>query len=92
MLLFRSAIYVLLIVLTIGCASSEKLDDNSGTPSRSQTQTEEHFEFINHDIFPSVGSLYNTADMFVGSCVLVTPSVALTAGHCIELGNLKYAC
>jgi hypothetical protein len=91
MLLFRSALPVLLIVLTFGCASSEKLDDNSSTPSRSQAQTEEHFEFIDHDTFPSAGSLYNINDTFVGSCVLVTPNIAFTAGHCIELGNLKYA-
>jgi len=91
MSLFRSALSVLLIVLTIGCASGEKLDDRNGTPSRSQAQTEEHFEFIDHDTFPSAGSLYNVNNTFVGSCVLVTPSVALTAGHCIELGKLKYA-
>ncbi len=89
--LFRSALYVLLIVLTVGCVSREKLDDADRTPSNLQTQTEVHFEFIEHGTFPAAGSLYNIRDKFVGSCVLVTPNVALTAGHCIELGNLKYA-
>ena len=91
MALFRSALYVLLIVLTVGCVSREKLDDADRTPSNLQTQTEVHFEFIEHGTFPAAGSLYNIRDKFVGSCVLVTPNVALTAGHCIELGNLKYA-
>jgi hypothetical protein len=91
MQLFRSALYVLLIVLTIGCASREKLDDADRTPSNSQTQTEAHFEFIEHGTFPAAGSLYNVHNRFVGSCVLVTPRAAITAGHCIELGNLKYA-
>jgi hypothetical protein len=88
---FRSALCALLIVLTVGCVSSEKLDDTSGTPSRPQAQTEVHFDFIEHDNFPSAGSLYNVNNTFVGSCVLVTPNIALTAGHCIAMGDLKYA-
>jgi len=92
MAFFRSALVVLLIVLTASCTSRERLDDTdrpqifSGNP-----QTEEHFEFIEHGLFPAAGSLYNTNNSFVGSCVLIKKDIALTAGHCIELGDLKYA-
>ena len=92
MAFFRSALVVLLIVLATSCTSREKLDDRdrprifSGNP-----QTEDHFEFIEHDLFPAAGSLYNTNNSFVGSCVLIRENVALTAGHCIEMGNLHYA-
>lgn len=91
MALFRSAFLVLLIVVTTSCATREKLDDTDHTSTTDQTQTETHFEFIEHDTVPAAGSLYNIHDRFVGSCVLVTPTIALTAGHCIELGRLKYA-
>ena len=85
---FRSVCVVILIVITSGCALSEKLDDKDRT---SQSQTTKHFEFIEHSTVPAAGSLYNIHDIFVGSCVLVAPTVALTAGHCIEMGSLKYA-
>tara|TARA_R100000008_G_C3534499_1_gene141190 strand:- start:51 stop:779 length:729 start_codon:yes stop_codon:yes gene_type:complete len=91
MAFFRSALVVLLIVVTASCATREKLDEGDRTSSSSSAQTEEHFNFIEHTSFPSVGSLYNVNNTFVGSCVLVSPSSALTAGHCIEFGKLKYA-
>ena len=88
---FRSAIVVLLIVITTSCASREKFDDTNRTSKNYNLQTEDHFNFIEHGTIPAAGSLYNINDTFVGSCVLVTPSVALTAGHCITMGKLKYA-
>lgn len=91
MAFFRSALVVLLIVLASSCAAREKLGDKDSSPPFSRSpQTEKHFEFIDHLISPAVGSLYNTHNSFVGSCVLIKKDVALTAGHCIELGNLKY--
>jgi len=88
---FRSALLVLLIVITVSCASREELDDTDRTQFFPRTQTEVHFDFIEHDVFPAAGSLYNTNGNFVGSCVLVTPLIAYTAAHCIQLGDLKYA-
>tara|TARA_R100000084_G_scaffold96970_1_gene50873 strand:- start:52 stop:753 length:702 start_codon:yes stop_codon:yes gene_type:complete len=81
--------FVLLIALTVGCVSSEKLSD--ADPTASNSHTKQHFEFIEHGTVPAAGSLYTKDDVFVGSCVLVTPTVAMTAGHCIEYGNLSYA-
>ena len=89
--LFRSVFAVILIVITTSCATREKLDDANRASTTHGQQTETHFEFIEHGTVPAAGSLYNIHDRFVGSCVLVTPTIALTAGHCIELGRLKYA-
>ena len=89
--LFRSAIVVLLVVITTSCATREKLAGSVTPTTVFSQQTSDHFEFIEHGTFPASGSLYNMNDTFVGSCVLVTKSTALTAGHCIQLGNLKYA-
>tara|TARA_R110000824_G_scaffold48542_1_gene137016 strand:- start:625 stop:1356 length:732 start_codon:yes stop_codon:yes gene_type:complete len=91
MAFFRSALVVLLIVLATSCTHREKLDGGDRSKFFStDPQTKEHFEFIDHTIHPAVGSLYNTNNSFVGSCVLIKEDVALTAGHCIELGDLKY--
>ena len=92
MAFFRSAL-VALIVLAASCnANREMLDDrDSSQLSSTEPQTTQQFEFIKHTVSPEVGSLYNTKNHFVGSCVLIKKDVALTAGHCIELGDLKYA-
>ena len=88
----RSVLLLLLIVVTTSCQFSEKLDDKDRTPTQSDgPQTEEHFMFIEHDNVPAAGSLYREDGSFVGSCVLVDPHRALTAGHCIEQGNIQYA-
>ena len=88
----RSVLFVLLIVITPSCQFSEKLDDTDRTPPQSKgPQTEEHFMFMEHDNVPAAGSLYRENGSFVGSCVLIDPKRALTAGHCIEQGNVKYA-
>ena len=89
MAFFRSALALLLIVLTFSCASRETLDDRNRTES--YQQTEQHFEFIEHTTFSAVGALYSMNDRFIGSCVLVSPLIALTAGHCIEYGDIKSA-
>ena len=87
-----SVFLVLLIVITTSCQFSEKLDDTDRTPPQSKgPQTEEHFMFMEHDNVPAAGSLYRENGSFVGSCVLIDPKRALTAGHCIEQGNVKYA-
>ena len=92
MAFLRSALVVLLIVVASSCTSREKLDDKDRSPFFSKSpQTEKYFEFIDHVVSPAVGSLYNTYNSFVGSCVLIKKDVALTAAHCIELGDLKYA-
>lgn len=88
----RSVLFVLLIVITPSCQFSEKLDDTDRTPPQSKgPQTEEHFMFIDHDDVPASGSLYRKDGSFVGSCVLIDENRALTAGHCIEQGDLEYA-
>ncbi len=88
----RSVLFVLLIVITPSCQFSEKLDDTDHTPPQSKgPQTEEHFMFIEHDNVPAAGSLYRKDGSFIGSCVLVDPQRALTAGHCLEQGNAEYA-
>ena len=87
-----SVFLVLLIVITTSCQFSEKLDDTDRTPPQSKgPQTEEHFMFMEHDNVPAAGSLHRENGSFVGSCVLIDPKRALTAGHCIEQGNVKYA-
>ena len=88
----RSVFLVLLIVITASCQLSEKLDDTNHTSTQlDKPQTEEHFRFIEHDNVPAAGSLYRANGSFVGSCVLIDSTRALTAGHCIEQGNVKYA-
>jgi len=88
----RSVLFVLLIVITPSCQFSEKLDDTDHTPSQlDRPQTEEHFMFIEQDTVPAVGSLHRANGSFVGSCVLIDSTRALTAGHCIEQGNIEYA-
>mgnify|MGYP003670641173 CR=1 FL=1 len=91
MAFFRSALVVLLVVLTSGCLSNEKLGEKDRARSFSGPQTDKYFNFIEHSTFPSAGSLYNKSGTFVGSCVLVGSHIALTAAHCITLGNLEYA-
>lgn len=90
MLIPRSALLSLLIVLTPCCVSREKLDDTDRPSGFSKAQTELHFDFIDHSTIPAAGSLYNRDGKFIGSCVLVTKNIAITAAHCIEYGNLKY--
>ena len=87
---FRSALVVLLIVITTSCATREQLDESVTPSTVFSQQTSDHFEFIEHGTFPASGSLYNMNDTFVGSCVLVTKSTALTAGHCIQLGKITH--
>mgnify|MGYP003672918655 CR=1 FL=1 len=90
MLFVRSVFMLLLIVVTTSCVSREKLDDTNRTSTFLQEQTKLHFDFIEHSTIPAAGSLYNKDDKFVGSCVLVTKNIALTAAHCIHYGDLKY--
>jgi hypothetical protein len=92
MAFFKSAIINLLVVLTTSCAARGQLNNTENLSQyRDSPQTEEHFNFIEHTEVPSSGSLYNINNQLVGSCVLIEPTIALTAGHCIEQGKLKYA-
>jgi S1-C subfamily serine protease len=89
-----------ILALLIGCQNNTSVktdtlptttaNHNSGI---SNTDPFPGFQFVNgntKDIYGCVGHVHNEKGEFIGSGVLIAPSVVLTAGHVIEGETLRY--
>ena len=78
------AITILSLSWFSGCRTTDVVHQESAVVKQYFQQIEEL------DIFPSVGSIRREDDSLIGSGVLISPSIVLTAGHVIDDASPYY--
>jgi len=87
------------ILLFSGCKTSQKtsLPPETSTDIVVEEKPNPTFSFLNewfvpttqeHDPYPSICSLYLEDGYLIGSGILIRPNVVLTAGHCVDDGDI----
>jgi len=89
--MFKVLNWFVLSLLLIGCSISKPIVQVESKETVPKLGIFQGFDICTTetDSYPGVVALHST-DSFVGSGVLISPYYILTAGHCIDGGNLDY--